>query len=313
MTRLLRRWVLGPVLVILALPLVGLAGLPWPWVLRWVNPPATAFMLHREREARRAGEEFTPVQDWVPLEEMPADLVRAVLVAEDDRFREHGGVDWKALAEEVRWSGDEDFSWRDAADRAALWQALAYYRTHRAEIRGRSTLTQQLAKNLFFTPDRSLARKAGEFVVARRLEVLVGKDRILELYLNTAELGPGVFGVGAAARKYFDVPAQRLSRFQAASLAATLPHPLTSNPGHRPGRMAWRRDLIMARLAGRQVEIPPEPEPVAAPELELPPPHVEIPADTGAGEAPAADSAVARPDTTVPPPDTVPREPAGGA
>jgi len=317
MTRFLRRWVLGPVLVVLALPLVGLAGLPWPWILRWVDPPATAFMLHRQREARRAGEAFTPVQDWVPLEEIPEDLVRAVLVAEDDRFREHRGVDWKALADEVRWSGDEDFSWRDAADRAALRRALGYYREHRAEIKGRSTLTQQLAKNLFFTPDRSLARKAGEFVVALRLERQVGKDRILELYLNTAELGPGVFGVGAAARKYFDVPAQRLSRFQAASLAATLPHPLTSNPDHRPGRMAWRRDLILARLAGRQVVIPPEPEPVATPELELPPPDVEIPADTGAGLPPPPDTTAPPPDTGAAPPDTTrsrtaaPRPPGG--
>lgn len=275
---------------------MGLAGLPWPWALRWFDPPATAFMAHREREADRAGEEFTVVQDWVPLEELPDHMVRAVLVAEDDRFREHRGVDWKALAEEVEWTGDDDFSWRDAEDRAALRRALAYYREHRAGIRGRSTLTQQLAKNLYFTPDRSLVRKAGEFIVARRLERFLGKDRILELYLNTAELGPGIFGVGAAARAYFDVPAQRLSRFQSASLAATLPHPLSSNPGHRPGRMAWRRDLILARLAGREVVIPDAPDPVLAPEIELPPPEVEIPADTGGAEPP--------PDTMAAPPDT---------
>ena len=169
MIRFLRRWVLAPILVALALPVVVLAGLPWPWALRWVDPPATAFMLYRAREARRAGEEFTPVQDWVFLEEMPKDLVQAVLVSEDDRFREHGGVDWKALADEVRWEGDDSFSWTDPADRAALWKAVAYYRTHRDEIKGRSTLTQQLAKNLYFTPERSLVRKAGEFVVASRL------------------------------------------------------------------------------------------------------------------------------------------------
>lgn len=280
MVRKLRLWVLGPLLVLLALPVVVLAGLPWPWILRWVDPPATAFMLHREREARRAGEAFTRVHDPVPLEEIPEVLVRAVLVAEDDRFREHRGVDWKALAEEVRWDGDEDFAWTDPDDRAALMRAARYYWGHRSEIRGRSTLTQQLAKNLFFTPDRSLVRKAGEFVVARRLERFVGKDRILELYLNTAELGPGLFGVGAASRAYFGVPAQRIDRVQAASLAATLPHPLTSNPDHRPARMAWRRDLVLARLAGRSVQIPAEPEPIGAPEVELPPPDVAIPPDT---------------------------------
>lgn len=293
MARFLRRWVLVPILLLASLPVVVLAGLPWPWVLRWVDPPATAFMLHREREARGAGEPFTLVQDWVPLAEIPEVLVRAVLAAEDDRFREHRGVDWKALGEEVRWSGGDDFSWWSAEDREALGKALAYYRAHRAEIKGRSTLTQQLAKNLFFTPERSLVRKAGEFVVARRLERLVGKDRILEIYLNTAELGPGIFGVGAAARAYFGVPAQRLDRFQAASLAATLPHPLTSNPERRPGRMAWRRDLILARLAGRSVVIPSEPDPVEVPELELPPaPPDAVPPDT------------VLPDTV--PPDTVP-------
>jgi hypothetical protein len=128
MMRFLRRWVFFPILFVLALPLVALAGLPWPWILRWVDPPATAFMLHREREARGSDEDFTLVQDWVRLDELPEHLVRAVLVAEDDRFREHGGVDWKALAEEVRWSGGEDFSWRSAEDREALRNALAYYR-----------------------------------------------------------------------------------------------------------------------------------------------------------------------------------------
>ena len=306
MASVLRRWVLRPLLILIALPVVALAGLPWPWILRWVDPPATSFMLYRAREAAKAGEPFEPVQDWVPLEEIPEVMVRAVLVSEDDRFREHGGVDWKALAEEVEWSGGESFSWRSEEDRAALWQALGYYREHRSEIKGRSTLTQQLAKNLFFTPDRSLVRKAGEFVVARRLERFVGKDRILEIYLNTAELGPGVFGVGAASRAYFGVPAQRLTRSQAASLAATLPHPLTSNPGHRPARMEWRRNLILARLAGREVEIPREPDPVEAPGVALPPPFVEIPADTGGvvdPESPSADTGAAVPDT-VPVPDT---------
>ena len=280
MDRLLRRWVLAPVLFVVAAPLVAWLGLPWPWALRFADPPATSFMMYRAREARRADQTFAPVQDWVPLEEMPKDLVRAVLVSEDDRFREHHGVDWKALADEVHWSGDDDFSWRDASDRRALWRAVGYYRAHRTEIKGRSTLTQQLAKNLYFTPRRSLVRKVGEFVVARRLERSLGKDRILELYLNTAELGPGIFGVGAAARAYFDVPAQRLDRFQSASLAATLPQPLTSNPSTRPTRMAWRRNLILARLSGRDVVIPDAPPPVELPP-DLAPGPVAVPADTG--------------------------------
>lgn len=295
--RALRRWVLAPLALLVCLPVVVLAGLPWPWLLRWVDPPATAFMLYREREAARAGEEFTLVQDWVPLEELPEDLVRAVLVSEDDRFREHGGVDWRALAEEVAWSGGETFSWRSDDDRAALREAVRHYWTHRSEIKGRSTLTQQLAKNLYFTPDRSLARKAAEFVVASRLERYVGKDRILEIYLNTAELGPGIFGVGAAARAYFDVPAQRLSRFQAASLAATLPHPLTSNPRTRPGRMAWRRDLILDRLAGGRVDIPAEPEELPVPDIDVPSPEGGVPGASAEPEASPAEPDAAPRDT----------------
>ncbi len=309
MSRTARRWILFALLVGLSLPVVALIGLPWPWVLRWVDPPATSFMLYREREAKRAGRALPIAQEWVGLEEIPESLVRAVLVSEDDRFRQHHGVDWKALADEVHWSGDDHFSWWSAKDRAALWKAIGYYRAHRAEIKGRSTLTQQLAKNLYFTPERSLVRKAGELVVARRLELFLGKDRILELYLNTAELGPGIFGVGAASREYFGVPVQDVGRAQAASLAATLPQPLTSNPAHRPGRMAWRRDLILDRLAGRDVVIPDEP-----PAVELPPPSLDVGVelDSLGASLPAPDTlatdTLPRPDTT--PPDTVP---VGGA
>ncbi len=302
MSRASRRWILFALLVGLSLPVVALLGLPWPWVLRWVDPPATSFMLFREREAKRAGRELPIVQEWVDLEDIPEPLVRAVLVSEDDRFRQHHGVDWKALADEVHWSGDDHFSWWSAKDRAALWKAIGYYRAHRAEIKGRSTLTQQLAKNLYFTPERSLVRKAGEFVVARRLERFLDKDRILELYLNTAELGPGIFGVGAASREYFGVPVQDLGRAQAASLAATLPQPLTSNPAHRPGRMAWRRDLILARLAGHDVVIPDEP-----PAVELPPPSLDVGVelDSVAAALPAPDTVAT---DTVPPPDTTPAD-----
>ncbi len=279
MTPFVRRWIVFPALLLVCLPVVVLAGLPWPWILRWVDPPATSFMLYREREAGADGEDLAIVQEWVPLEEIPSVLERAVLVSEDDRFRQHHGVDWRALAEEVHWQGDTIFSWWSAQDRAALRRAVGYYRRHRSEIKGRSTLTQQLAKNLYFTPERSLVRKAGEYVVARRLERFLSKDRILELYLNTAELGPGVFGVGAASRRYFDLPVQGVGRLEAASLAATLPDPLGSNPDHRPGRMAWRRDLILDRLAGRDVVIPAVPPDIDIPSV-VPDPRVDVRMDT---------------------------------
>jgi len=255
----LRHLVLFLALLVFGVPVMTFLELPWPWKLSSTNPEATSFMRYREREALEEGRTLTIRQDWVPLSRIPRDLVRSVLISEDDRFRQHHGIDWKALATDVDWSGGPSFSWTDPGDWAALWRAVRYVSAHRHQIKGRSTITQQLAKNLYFTPKRSFVRKIDEAVVAKRLEWFLSKDRILELYLNTAELGPGVFGVGSAARYYFDEPVQALDRFQAASLAATLPHPLTSNPAHRPGRMAWRRNLILERLLGRDVVIPAEP------------------------------------------------------
>ena len=251
---------------ILLLPLLPLALLlaiwvlhPWPLPLRWVNPTSSAYMEHRVSQARASGETLALQHRWVPLEDFPPHLVRAVLVAEDDRFRDHGGIDWEALAEEVRYRGSIPPDLRDPAERERLGDAWRHVRENRDQVRGRSTLTQQLARNLYLSPDRSFIRKGQEFLITRRLEFFLSKDRILELYLNLAEFGPGIFGVGAAAEHYFGVEASALTRHQAASLAATLPHPLTSNPGSNPGRMAWRRDLILNRLAGGGAPVPAAP------------------------------------------------------
>jgi monofunctional biosynthetic peptidoglycan transglycosylase len=298
-----RRWWIVA-LVLVALPAVAWLALPWPVAYRWVDPAATAVMRYRMDQAEADGDTlFTLRQEWVPLERISDGMVRAVIAAEDGRFREHGGIDWFALADELRWQGDDSFSWRDADDRAALVEALRYYRDNRDEVRGRSTITQQLAKNLYFTPERSLGRKVAELFIARRLEAVTSKERILELYLNTVELGPGLFGVEAAAREYFGVSAAELTTFQSASLAATLPHPLTSNPDYRPSRMAWRRDLIVQRLRGGGGEgsIPVAPEPVAVPDIQI-----EVP-DLSSGEPePAAEPEQAE----EPPPD--PTDPTGG-
>jgi len=228
---------------------VWLVVVPYPWTLAARNPGRTALMHQREREAREADASFEITQEWISLSEMAPELVRAVIVAEDYRFRLHEGVDWVSVAEEVRWTGDDDFSWWSPSDLGALRRAVAYAWSNRDELRGRSTITQQLAKNLYFGTDRTFARKAMEFVVAGRLERRLGKDRILELYLNVAEWGPGIFGAEAAARAYFGLPASALSLDQAAALAATLPHPLTSNPAYRSSRMLWRKGLILDRLA----------------------------------------------------------------
>jgi monofunctional biosynthetic peptidoglycan transglycosylase len=249
--------------------------IPYPWTLRDSDPERTALMEQRISEARDEGVQLDIRQEWVPLDEMSRELVRAVLVAEDYRFRLHAGVDWVSLAEEVQWTGDEEFSWLSVADLRSLASALSYAWDQKDELRGRSTITQQLAKNLYFGTERSFMRKGLELVVAGRLERRLGKDRILELYLNTAEWGPGIFGAEAAARSYFDRSSSSLTLEQAATLAATLPQPLTSNAKLRPSRMLWRRDLILTRLdPDRGVD--PEPLPDRDPDFAVPRDPVDV-------------------------------------
>jgi monofunctional biosynthetic peptidoglycan transglycosylase len=275
--------------------------IPYPLRLGTGDPGVTAVMEQRIREARSAGDELEVRHEWIPLAEVSPALLRALVVAEDYRFREHRGIDWVSLAEEVRWTGDESFSWWSAADLRSLARALGYAWSHRAELRGRSTITQQVAKNLYFGTDRSLPRKAMEFVVAGRLERRLGKDRILELYVNVAEWGPGIFGAEAAARAYFGRSARDLGLADAAALAATLPHPLTSNPAHDPGRMRWRQSLILDRLDPSR-GVPPPPGPL--PEIQIDLVEVDLgtsppqPALDATSAPPALDSATADSNST---------------
>lgn len=258
--RPLLRVVLAVLLLPVALVYLWLLVLPWPLDLRWREPRHTSFMEYRLHEANRSGDTLRLRQDWVPLEAISPNLRRAVLAAEDDRFYQHAGIDWRSLGEELDYQGDTAFSWWSSDDLRALKASVKYAWAHRSQVKGRSTLTQQLAKNLYFTPDRSLFRKLGEAVVAKRLEACLSKDRILEIYLNVAEWGPGIFGVQAAAEAYFGRDAQDLSLEQAAALAATLPHPLSSNPAFRPGQMDWRKRHLLTRLRG----------PPAPPEIQVP-------------------------------------------
>lgn len=272
-----RRWRRASLVLVSLLAATGVGFwyfvIPYPWTLE-AGPVSTAVMDQRVEEARRDGERLEIQQAWIPLDDVSPNLVRAVLVAEDYRFRQHDGVDWVSLGEELHWSGDDDFSWHSTSDLKALAGSLQYGWAHRDELKGRSTITQQLAKNLYFGTERSFVRKAFELVVARRLERHLGKDRILELYLNTAELGPGIFGVEAAAQAYFGRSASDLSLEQAASLAGTLPQPLTSNPSLNPARMTWRKNLILDRIDpthGLPDVVPPTlPEPRIEIDVQLP-------------------------------------------
>ena len=242
-------------LIAIPLAVIGAAWfwwiiLPWPVLLRFRDPDSSALIRQRIAEARSRGEDLEIRREWVPLDRMSSRLQRAVIVAEDGRFRDHDGVDWNALREEFRYGGDDDFSWFDVDDLGALRESLSYYIENRDKVRGRSTITQQLAKNLYFSTARSPVRKLEEYVVARRLEMFLSKDRILELYLNIVEFGPGLFGAEAAAQHYFGRSAAELTADQAAALAATLPHPLSSNPDHRPARMQARKAQILSRMGG---------------------------------------------------------------
>lgn len=205
LTRKLVRIALG----VFALVLVSMAA------LRFVHPFMTVVQIQRYIEGRG----FQRV--WMPLSRISPELQHAVIAAEDGRFYEHRGVDWKQVelvAEEARETGEVS--------------------------RGASTITQQLIKNLYFTTHRNPLRKLAEWVLAPIAEVLIGKQRILEIYLNVVEWGPGVYGAEAAAKHHFGVPAARLSREQAARLAAILPSPLR----RKPARMDRYSGIILGRM-----------------------------------------------------------------
>ena len=190
-----------------------------------------------------------PVVRPSALNDISPVLQRMVIIAEDSRFRSHIGIDPAEIADALGVDGAHGF-----------WSALGAAWRHRDRLRGAITITQQLAKNLYLSSSRNPIRKVKEAVTALRLELALSKDRILELYLSVAEWGPGIWGVDAASRAYFGEPASRLTPEQAAELAATLPHPRSSNPTFRPDRMLTRRNLILARYRGVDVYIPPEEE-----------------------------------------------------
>ena len=194
-----------------------------------------------------------PAPVWHPtrLKDISPVLQRMVIIGEDSRFRTHHGIDPSEIADAL--GADREGGRGFPGALVAAWR-------QRDRLRGASTITQQLAKNLYLSSSRNPLRKLKEAVTALRLELPLPKDRILELYLDVAEWGPGIWGADAASRAYFGVPASRLSDEQAAELVATLPHPRTSNPTFRPERTLERRNLILARYHGVDVYIPPEEE-----------------------------------------------------
>jgi monofunctional biosynthetic peptidoglycan transglycosylase len=264
---------------------VGWLFLVWPppsWY-RSHFPAKTAFMRLRERQARASRDTTSRRYLPVPLDSITEWLPRAATAGEDEAFYQHHGIDWHSLRQALGYRRD-NFDWSSSRDRSDLSHAIHNAGARRDKLRGASTITQQLAKNLYLSPSRNPLRKVKEAVIAYRLEWALPKDRIMELYLSTAELGHNVWGAEAASQTYFGRSAGRLSLEQAALLVATLPHPLSSNPSLHPGRTLWRQQLILRKLRGENVVVPPEVDETEAPRradsVPPAPDTVNVPADT---------------------------------
>jgi len=217
--------------------------------LRTENPSTTAFMELRGREAHARGLPITRDWRWVPYGRISANLKKAVIVTEDGAFWQHEGIDFEQLRESMETN----------------WERKEF-------ARGASTITQQLAKNLYLSPSKNPIRKVKELLITRRLEVELPKQRILELYLNSIEWGDGVWGAEAAARRYFHKPAAELSATESALLAAAIANPHILDPSHPSARLRTRQQMIMRRMGAVT------PPPVIAEPAQLPPALPETPA-----------------------------------
>jgi monofunctional glycosyltransferase len=204
---------------------ISVAGL---WLLavllllsaRWIDPPTTAVQVQRHFQAWADNTPYRKRYKFVPLSQISPNLQHAVIAAEDARFYQHHGFDWH----EIQIAADGDLEG--------------------GRFRGASTITQQLVKNLFFGTGRSILRKGAEFTLVPLAELFLGKQRILEIYLNVVEWGPGIYGADAACHAYDGTAARNTDREQAARLAAILPAPLK----RRPARMNQYSALILERM-----------------------------------------------------------------
>jgi len=207
--------------LLVAVDVARYSVLPDVGALREENPEKTAFMRYRERQWLDRGVRKEIRNRWVPLSRISRSLQRAVLVAEDGKFWEHEGFDYEAIEEAVR--------------KNVRKKEFAF---------GASTITQQLARNLYLSPSKNPVRKLKEAILTWRIERELSKERILELYLNVAEWGDGIYGIEAAARHYYGKGARYLSAREASRLAAVLPGPLSYSPTRPSGYIRRRADRI---------------------------------------------------------------------
>jgi monofunctional glycosyltransferase len=228
---MMSRWIVGLVIALIAIPLLWVAWIAAhvAWY-RYTPPRETAFMTQRMDEARSRNPAARLRYTWVPYAKISSQLKRAMIAAEDAKFVEHSGFDWDGIQ-----------------------SALDKNERRGRVVAGGSTITQQLAKNLFLSPEKSYVRKGEEAVVTLLLEAMLPKQRILELYLNVIEWGNGVFGAEAAAQRYFGIPASQLSAEQAARLAAMAPAPRRFERNPDSAYLAGRVATILARMPAATV------------------------------------------------------------
>ena len=263
-TKRQRRWfvfLLSPILLFLLL-----ASLLMPDISKWKkeNPKKTAFMEYREKQWKEKGRKIYIHQIWVPLSNISPYLIKAVLIAEDDKFWGHEGFDYEAI--------------RKAIERDLKAKKLKF---------GGSTLSQQLARNLYLSPEKSLLRKTSEALITWRMEKVLSKRRILELYLNVVEWGEGIFGIEAASRHYYGKPSSELTPFEATRLAAILPSPKRYDPLGDQSYMTTRANDIYNIMIHRGIIVPEyeednensESSSVEEPSLSSSPEERQIPSD----------------------------------
>lgn len=222
------KWiVILPVLLFVAVQLYFFLQIWW-WVDH--NPSRTSFMRQQEAALREKNPKAEIQQVWVPYERISKNLKRAIIASEDANFSEHEGVDWEALQK-------------------------AYEKNNKKHkvVSGGSTITQQLAKNLFLSGSRSYLRKGQELIITYMLETLMEKERIFEIYLNVVEFGTGTFGAEAAARHYYGVSAANLGAAQAAKLAVMLPNPRFYDKHRDSGYLARRTGVILRRMGSAEL------------------------------------------------------------
>ena len=226
-------WLIVLSFFLILFPIAYLLLMPDLSKLRKENPKKTALMEYRERAYKEKKKRYRMDQNWVPLSKISPYLIKAVLIAEDDKFWKHEGFDYEAIQKAI----EKDL-------KAKKFKS------------GGSTITQQLARNLYLSSEKSLIRKISEAFITWRMEKVLPKKRILELYLNVAERGEGIFGVEAASKRYYGESSSELTPEEAARLAAILPNPRRYSPVGDQRYVINRSNLIYSIMIQRGIVIP---------------------------------------------------------